>query len=91
MNGAKPGISSLPTWPTWRKTVLAAKTALVDKATEFNAKEVLIVVEDGGVRNVVGLAPNIPVTIVDYDYEEEDRPELKVSPIDGELCKLTKF
>jgi hypothetical protein len=73
------------------KAVLAAKTALVNKVTEFNAKEVLIVVEDGGVRNVVGLAPNIQVTIIDYDYEEEDRPELQVSPIDGELCKLIRF
>jgi hypothetical protein len=73
------------------KAVLAAKTALVNKVTEVNAKEVLIVVEDGGVRNVVGLAPNIQVTIVDYDFEEEDRPYLKPSPIDGELCKLTRF
>lgn len=73
------------------KAVIAAKAALVNKATEFNAKAVLIVVEDGGVRNVVGLAPNVPVTIVDYDFEEEDRPFLKVSPIDGELCKLIRY
>src|SRR5258708_7600365 len=55
------------------KAVLTAKTALVNNAMELNANEVLIVVEDGGVRNVVGLAPNIQVTIVDYDFEEEDR------------------
>jgi hypothetical protein len=73
------------------KAVLAAKTAMVNKVTEFNAKEVLIVVEDGGVRHVVGLAPNFQVTIVDYDFEEEDRQSLTVSPIDGELCKLTRF
>ena len=73
------------------KAVLAAKKALVNKATEFKAKEVLIVVEDGGVRDVVGLAPNTAITVVDYDIDEEDREGLTVSPIDGELCKLIRL
>ncbi len=73
------------------KAVLAAKIALANKVTELNAKEVLIVVEDGGVRDVKGVAPNIPITVVDYDIEEEDRESLTTSPIDGELCKLIKL
>jgi hypothetical protein len=48
-------------------------------------------VEDGGVRDVKGLAPNILITVVDYDIEEEDRQSLTASPIDGELCKLIKL
>jgi hypothetical protein len=47
--------------------------------------------EEGRVRRVVGLPPNTQVTIVDYDIEDEEEQYLTASPIDGELCKLTRF
>ena len=40
------------------RAVLAAKTALVNKVAEFTAKEIIIVQEEGRVRQVVGLPPN---------------------------------
>jgi len=43
------------------------------------------------VREVVGLPPNTQVTIVDYDVEDEDEQYLAPSPIDGQMCRLTKF
>src|SRR5438094_7713226 len=52
--------------------VLSAKTALVNKVTELNAKEIIVVLEEGRVREVVGLPPNTQVTIVDYYVEDED-------------------
>ena len=42
-------------------------------------------------REVVGLPPNTQVTIVDYDVEDEDEQYLAPSPIDGQMCRLTKF
>ena len=71
--------------------VLSAKTALVNKVTELNAKEIIVVLEEGRVREVVGLPPNTQVTVVDYDVEDEDEQYLAPSPIDGQKCKLTKF
>ena len=73
------------------RAVLAAKTALVNKVTELNAKEIIVVLEEGRVREVVGLPPNTQVTVVDYDVEDEDEQYLAPSPIDGQKCKLTKF
>ena len=71
--------------------VLAAKATLVNKVTEFTAKEIIIVQEEGRVRQVVGLPPNIQVTVVDYDIEDEEEQYLSPSPVDGQLCKLTQF
>ena len=71
--------------------MLSAKTALVNKVTDFNAKEVIVVLEEGRVREVVGLPPNTRVTVVDYDVEDEDEQYLAASPIDGQKCKLTRF
>jgi hypothetical protein len=71
--------------------VLTAKNALVNKVTELNAKEIIIVLEEGRVREVVGLPPNTQVTVVDYDVEDEDEQYLAPSPIDGQKCQLTKF
>jgi hypothetical protein len=73
------------------EAVLSTKTALVNKFKEFNAKEVIVVLEEGRVREVVGLPPNTQVTVVDYDVEDEDEQHLAPSPIDGQKCKLTKF
>jgi len=76
---------------TLAEAVLSAKDALVNRVTKFNAKEIIVVLEEGRVREVVGLPPNTQVTIVDYDVEDEDEQYLAPSPIDGQKCKLTKF
>ena len=73
------------------RAVLSAKTALVNRVKELNGKEIIVVLEEGRVREVVGLPPNTQVTVVDYDVEDEDEQYLAHSPIDGQKCKLTKF
>ncbi len=73
------------------RAVLSAKTALVNRVKELNGKEIIVVLEEGRVREVVGLPPNTQVTVVDYDVEDEDEQYLAPSPIDGQKCKLTKF
>ena len=52
---------------------------------------IIVVLEEGRVREVVGLPPNTQVTVVDYDVEDEDEQYLAASPIDGQRCKLSKF
>jgi hypothetical protein len=73
------------------KAVLSAKAVLVSKVKELNAKEVVVVLEEGRVREVLGIPPNSEVTVVDYDIEGEEEQYLAPSPIDGQPCKLTRF
>ena len=58
---------------------------------ELCKKEVYVVLEDGAVRQVEGLPAGKQVVIVDYNIEDVDQSELTPCPLDGELCRLTKF
>lgn len=72
--------------------VLRVKEHVVAKATEAMApRDLLIVVQEGRVREVVNLPENTRVTILDYDLEAGELAEAKPSPLDGHLCYLTKF
>jgi len=71
--------------------VLSTKVALVSKVMEFNPKELFIVLEDGRVREVPNLPPNMRVVVVDYDIEDMEKEDLKPSPLDGQPCRLTSF
>ncbi len=71
--------------------VLSTKVALVSKVIEFNPKELFIVLEEGRVREVPNLPPNMRVVLIDYDIEDMEKEELKPSPLDGQPCRLTSF
>ena len=71
--------------------VLTAKVVLVNKVIEFNPKELFIVLEEGRVREVPNLPPNMRVVLIDYDIEDMEKEELKPSPLDGQPCRLTSF
>jgi hypothetical protein len=71
--------------------VLTAKAAMVGRVMELNKKEVFVVLQEGTVREVVGLPPGKQVVVVGYNTEDVDQGELTPSPLDGEMCKLTKF
>ncbi len=71
--------------------VLSAKVVLVNKVQEFNPKELFIVLEEGRVREVPNLPPNMRVVLVDYDIEDVEKEVLKPSPLDGQPCRLSRF
>ena len=71
--------------------VLSAKVVLVNKVQEFNPKELFIVLEEGRVREVPNLPPNMRVVLVDYDIEDVEKEDLKPSPLDGQPCRLSRF
>ena len=73
------------------EAVLTAKAHLVARVMELCKKEVYVVLQDGVVRQVEGLAADKQVVIVDYNIEDVDKSDLTPSPLDGELCRLTKF
>ncbi len=73
------------------KAVLSAKAALVDKAIAFTTKEIRILVEGGVVHEVLNVPPNIQITVLDYDTEGAERECLEISPVDGELCAVSRF
>ena len=71
--------------------VLSAKVVLVNKVVEFNPKELFIVLEEGRVREVPNLPPNMRVVVIDYDIEDVEEEEIKPSPLDGQPCRITPF
>jgi hypothetical protein len=72
--------------------VLKVRNALVERVMALPKQmEVYVVLENGAVREVIGAPENAVVTILDYDLEGADPCEIKVSPVDGEACRITKF
>jgi hypothetical protein len=53
--------------------------------------EIFVVMEGGVVHEIVDLPPNINVTVIDYDTEGVEKDRLEISPVDGELCVITKW
>jgi hypothetical protein len=37
------------------------------------------------------LPDNINVTVIDYDTEGVEKDRLEISPVDGELCVITRW
>ena len=54
---------------------------------------IFVVVEEGYVKEVVGLPENTQVTVLDYDVDvDDDEPRhIEPSPLDGEPCCITRF
>ena len=53
--------------------------------------EIFVIMEGGVVHEIVDLPPNINVTVIDYDTEGVEKERLEISPVDGELCVITKW
>ena len=54
-------------------------------------QSIFVVVEEGYVKEVVGLPENTQVTVLDYDVDQDDPREIQPSPLDGEPCCITRF
>jgi hypothetical protein len=53
--------------------------------------DIFVIMEGGVVHEIVDLPDNINVTLIDYDTEGVEKERLEISPIDGELCVITKW
>jgi len=53
--------------------------------------EIFLIMEGGLIHEIVNLPPNINVTVIDYDTEGVEKERLEISPVDGELCVITKW
>ena len=72
--------------------VLKVRNTLVERVMALpKPKEVYVVLEGGLVREVIGADEQAVITIIDYDIEGADPCEIKISPLDGEACCITKF
>jgi hypothetical protein len=69
--------------------VLAVKKSLVEKVTK--STEISVVMEGGVVHEIVNLPPNINVAVLDYDTEGVEKERLEISPVDEELCVISKW
>ena len=54
-------------------------------------REIFLIMEGGVVHEIVDLPDHINVTVVDYDTEGVEKERLGISPVDGELCVITKW
>ena len=54
-------------------------------------REIFLMMEGGVVHEIVDLPDNINVTVIDYDTEGVEKDRLEISPVDGELCVITKW
>jgi hypothetical protein len=74
---------------------LIMSTATTDetKKTADTTKplEIFVVLEGGVVHEIVNLPENINVTVLDYDTEGVEKERIEISPVDGELCVITKW
>ena len=69
--------------------VLAVQRSLVEKVTK--STEIFLIMEGGVVHEIVDLPDNIKVTLIDYDTEGVEKERLEISPVDGELCVISKW
>jgi len=54
-------------------------------------QEIFLIMEGGVVHEIVDLPDHIHVTLVDYDIEDVEKERLEISPVDGELCVITRW
>jgi hypothetical protein len=69
--------------------VMAVKKSLVEKVTK--STEIFLIMDGGVIHEIVDLPDNINVTVLDYDTEGVEKERLEISPVDGELCVITKW
>ena len=61
------------------------------KHTKSGKPQIFVLVEQGVVREIVNLPDSFDVTVIDYDTEGIALHELDISPVDGELCYMTRL
>jgi len=69
--------------------VLSVKNRLVEEVTK--PTEIFVVMEGGVVHEIVDLPDHIHVTVIDYDTEGVEKERLEISPVDGEVCVITRW
>jgi hypothetical protein len=69
--------------------VLVVKKNLVEKVAK--PIESFVIMDGGLIHEIVDLPDNINVTVLDYDTEGVEKDRLEISPVDGELCVITKW
>ena len=73
------------------EAVLLVKKHLVEKVVEFSKNEIFVILEGGTVREIVDLPLQLKVSVIDYDTEGVEKERLEISPVDGELCRITRW
>jgi hypothetical protein len=73
------------------RAVLAIKRRSFEKARKARQREIFVIIEAGMVHQIINLPPNLHVTVIDYDVESIDDGRLEISPVDGELCFISKW
>jgi hypothetical protein len=75
------------------KSKLARAVVRLKKwVSRFQRKwEIFLIMEGGVVHEIVDLPDNINVTLIDYDTEGVEKDRLEISPVDGELCVITRW
>jgi hypothetical protein len=54
-------------------------------------REIFLIMEGGVIHEIVDLPENPTVTVIDYDTEGIEKERLEISPVDEELCVITKW
>jgi hypothetical protein len=85
----KPWHLSFASLPKLADAVLSIKNRLVQRIAK--PVEIFVVMEGGVVHEIVDLPDHIHVTLIDYDTEGVEKERLEISPVDGELCVITKW
>jgi hypothetical protein len=75
-----------------KSKLAGAQVRLKKWVSRFQRKrEIFVIMKGGVVHEIVDLPDNIHVTIIDYDTEDVENERLEISPVDGELCVITKW
>ena len=57
----------------------------------MNPNIIYIIVEHGVVWEIKNIPSNVELQVIDKDVDHLPPDKLEVSPIDGDLCSITKF
>jgi excinuclease UvrABC helicase subunit UvrB len=71
--------------------LLKWKRRLVQKIKKSRQREIFVIMDGGLVQEVMDVPDNFTITVLDYDTEGVDREDLKISPVDGELCLIDRW
>jgi len=76
----------------FKSRLAGALVRLKKRVSRFQRKrEIFLVMEGGVVHEIVDLPECSKVTVIDYDTEGVEKERLEISPVDGELCVITKW
>jgi hypothetical protein len=73
------------------EAILKLKRRLVQKIVKSRQREIFVILDRGLVQEVIDVPPNTIVTVLDYDTEGIAPEDLKISPVNGELCLIDQW